>query len=317
MDADPSSSTSKLEEAAALLAPAHEILEKFNYKHKNQHRLSKWWAGFDMLRRHTAKFSRDEIRPALDASTKRDSMMQSRKKQSKRQRIEPRDEDVTAGAVAKAKWMGDYLIPKAYAAITQLAAENQFAHLGLLLLGVLAQVHSAVSLLLPADSSEQELELEAAAEGKEVDMGVVVPRQEQRGLDRSPPASLAAGVSKPPNDLGEAVARDTFDAREQDLARPKLADDYTGAVGTTAVERKRPPKMDTGKRKKDAVATSGLGEPLAGDQSAKSRSADQEKPKHKTKTARKEMDVEPIEKPKKKKKRKKGDEFDDLFSSLM
>ncbi|TLD23297.1 hypothetical protein PspLS_07252 [Pyricularia sp. CBS 133598] len=312
MDLDTSSSTSKLEKAAALLAPAQEILEKFNYKHKNQHRLSKWWAGFDMLRRHTAKFFRDELRPALDALTKRDSMSQSsKKKQSKRQRTEPHDEDVTAGAVAKAKWMGDYLIPKAYTSITQLAADNQFAPLGLLLLGVLSQVHSAVSLLLPVDSAEQEVEVTASAEGKEIDMGVVVPRQEQSGQDRPSPHSQA-GASKSPDDLGEAVMRDSLDAGERDSARPKLAED----VEMTVVERKRPPKKDPSKRKKAVAATSGLGGPSAGDLSAKSRSADEEKPKHKTKTTRKGMDVEPTEKPKKKK-RKKGDEFDDLFSSLM
>ncbi|KAI6353545.1 hypothetical protein MCOR25_008949 [Pyricularia grisea] len=318
MNSGPSSSTSKLEEAAALLAPAQEILEKFNYKHKNQHRLSKWWAGFDMLRRHTAKFSRDEIRPALDALTKRDSMLQSsKKKQSKRQRTELRDEDVTAGAVAKARWMGDYLIPKAYTAITQLAADNQFAHLGLLLLGVLAQVHSAVTLLLPADSTEQEFEVSAAAEDKEIDMGVVIPRQEQGSQDRSSPR-LQAGFSNPLDDLGEAVTRDSSDDRGQDLARPKLADDSMEALETTVVERKRPLKKDTGKRKKDHAFASGLGGPsLAGDLLAKSRLADEEKSRHKTKTARKEMDLELTEKPKKKKKRKKGDEFDDLFSTLM
>ncbi|KAH9438100.1 hypothetical protein MCOR02_001741 [Pyricularia oryzae] len=317
MDTETSSSTSKLAEAAALLVPAQEILEKFNYKHKNQHRLSKWWAGFDMLRRHTAKFYRDELRLALDALTKRSSMPQSsKKKQSKRQRTEPRDEDITAGAVAKAKWMDDYLIPKAYTAITQLAADNQFAPLGLLLLGVLAQVHSAVSLLLPLDSAEQESEVTAAAEGKEIDMGVAVPRQEQSSQDHPSPR-LQAGASKSPDELGEAVTRDSFDARERDSARPKAVDDYMDAVEKSVVGRKPPSKKESGKRRKEFAVTSDLGGPSAGDMSAKSRSADEEKPRRKSKTARTELDVEPTEKPKKKKKRKKGDEFDDLFSSLM
>lgn len=352
MDTETSSSTSKLAEAAALLVPAQEILEKFNYKHKNQHRLSKWWAGFDMLRRHTAKFYRDELRLALDALTKRSSMPQSsKKKQSKRQRTEPRDEDITAGAVAKAKWMDDYLIPKAYtyvfracsyrgpiffdpisrllrvcniadplqkkkSAITQLAADNQFAPLGLLLLGVLAQVHSAVSLLLPLDSAEQESEVTAAAEGKEIDMGVAVPRQEQSSQDHPSPR-LQAGASKSPDELGEAVTRDSFDARERDSARPKAVDDYMDAVEKSVVGRKPPSKKESGKRRKEFAVTSDLGGPSAGDLSAKSRSADEEKPRRKSKTARTELDVEPTEKPKKKKKRKKGDEFDDLFSSLM
>lgn len=181
---------------------------------------------------------------------------------------------------------------------------------------MLAQVHSAVSLLLPLDSAEQESEVTAAAEGKEIDMGVAVPRQEQSSQDHPSPR-LQAGASKSPDELGEAVTRDSFDARERDSARPKAVDDYMDAVEKSVVGRKPPSKKESGKRRKEFAVTSDLGGPSAGDLSAKSRSADEEKPRRKSKTARKEVDVEPTEKPKKKKKRKKGDEFDDLFSSLM
>ncbi len=40
-------------------------------------------------------------------------------------------------------------------AFTQLAADNQYAHLGLALLGALAQVHAAVAPLVPAPSEEE------------------------------------------------------------------------------------------------------------------------------------------------------------------
>lgn len=44
-----------LNTAITSLSPALEILERFHHRNKNQHRLSKWWAQADMLRRHTRK----------------------------------------------------------------------------------------------------------------------------------------------------------------------------------------------------------------------------------------------------------------------
>lgn len=41
------------------LAPALEILDGFHHRNKNQHRLSKWWAQLDMLRRATRKLALD------------------------------------------------------------------------------------------------------------------------------------------------------------------------------------------------------------------------------------------------------------------
>ncbi len=40
-----------------------EILEGFNRRNKNQHRLSKWWAEFNTLRRHLGK-----LRPEVQAN---------------------------------------------------------------------------------------------------------------------------------------------------------------------------------------------------------------------------------------------------------
>ncbi|EAQ89003.1 hypothetical protein CHGG_05622 [Chaetomium globosum CBS 148.51] len=48
--APPPSSTT-LTTTAASLAPALELLERFHHRNKNQHRLAKWWAQADMLRR--------------------------------------------------------------------------------------------------------------------------------------------------------------------------------------------------------------------------------------------------------------------------
>lgn len=52
---DPTLDPAALNAAISSLAPALEILERFHHRNKNQHRLSKWWAQADMLRRHTRK----------------------------------------------------------------------------------------------------------------------------------------------------------------------------------------------------------------------------------------------------------------------
>jgi hypothetical protein len=54
-DLPPILNPATLTAAIASLAPALELLERFHHRNKNQHRLSKWWAQADMLRRHVRK----------------------------------------------------------------------------------------------------------------------------------------------------------------------------------------------------------------------------------------------------------------------
>lgn len=105
----------RLVQARQLLAPAREILDRFNYKHKNQHRLSKWWAAFDTLRRHLAKLEQNEITPAVEALELAARRPAARGFGSKRARDSVVDAAVMPpGVEAKSKWMRDYLIPRAY-----------------------------------------------------------------------------------------------------------------------------------------------------------------------------------------------------------
>lgn len=67
-----------LEQALSRLGPALEILDGFTYRNKNQHRLSKWWAQLDMLRRGTRKLSLD----LQDSVRDRPSQGKKRKKRA-------------------------------------------------------------------------------------------------------------------------------------------------------------------------------------------------------------------------------------------
>ncbi|KLU89386.1 hypothetical protein MAPG_08357 [Magnaporthiopsis poae ATCC 64411] len=267
----------RLVQARHLLAPAREILDRFNYKHKNQHRLSKWWAAFDTLRRHLVKLEQNEIAPAvetLELAARRSAARGSSSKRARDHAVEVAM--MPPGVEAKSEWMRDYLIPKAYFSFTQLAADNQFAHLGLLLLGVLAQVHDLVTLILPPPTKED------GAEGREPAAGSLFAAA-------APPASagetatllMPAAVSTPQDDVGVAVSRD-------DVALAK-GEKQTGPKSGLPGEDK---------------ATKPVNE--------KSLELSMAEPRVKKKARKDDRREE-----KKKKKRKKGDEFDDLFSSLM
>ena len=270
----------RLVQARQLLAPAREILDRFNYKHKNQHRLSKWWAAFDTLRRHLAKLEQNEITPAVEALELAARRPAARGFGSKRARDSVVDAAVMPpGVEAKSKWMRDYLIPRAYFSFTQLAADNQFAHLGLLLLGVLAQVHHLVTLILPLPTKEDAVKgRQPAARSSSAVAAPSLPAAETATL------LLPAAVSTHKDDVGVAVPRDDValakDEKQTGLSREALRDQ----------DRARKPVDDD-----------------------KSPDPSMTEPKVKKK-ARKD---DRREEEKKKRKRKKGDEFDDLFSSLM
>ena len=174
-----------------------------------------------------------------------------------------------------------------FRAFTQLAADNQYAHLGLALLGVLAQVHAAVAPLVPALSGE----------GEEGGDGLL-PSATTGPVVAGPDRDVQGGA-----DLGIAVSRSEVERQPSKAARrPEVKQ---------GLEHRGPEPSET----------------LAEDEPLQERvtvpsSKPEEKPK-KSKKSRDEFDslfdsLEANKPPKKKKKKqKKGDEFDDLFSSLV
>lgn len=76
---------SPLAAAAASLAPALDLLERFHHRNRNQHRLSKWWAQADMLRRHVRKMLR-ELEDALARAERERERERRVKIEAKRER---------------------------------------------------------------------------------------------------------------------------------------------------------------------------------------------------------------------------------------
>jgi len=136
-------------------------------------------------------------------------------------------------------------MPDAYLAFTQLAADNQHAALGLLLIGVQAQIGTALDLVLGGPAHR-----------------------------RGDAAAAAAALTAP------------------DVVRPRPSPDVDLGV---AVSRSELPSRDAGDK-----AARGAGGPSSGGLEV-------------VEATKKEGG----ERKRKTKKRKKGDEFDDLFSSLI
>ncbi|KAM4062226.1 hypothetical protein HRG_009074 [Hirsutella rhossiliensis] len=155
----PSSSRAPAADSLALLLP---ILHAFNHRHRNQHRASHWWASFGLLRRALGRLAHC-LRPHVDATPP------------------------ASGLVARARWLQSHVVPSAYVTFSQLAADNQHAPLGLLLLAVLARTHAVLAHLLPFDTppalslsapTQPSMLAPSAAEPSAADHGVVVSRRE-------------------------------------------------------------------------------------------------------------------------------------------
>ncbi|PON21698.1 hypothetical protein TGAM01_v209436 [Trichoderma gamsii] len=164
---------------AASFSPLLPILNAFNHRHHNQHRLAHWWPVFRSLRR-TIRNLIDDLSPSASLSA----------------RPTPRRETIPPRAI----WLNKHFIPRAYVyvhlysppnaninlpnliqhrAFSQLAADNQHAPLGLLLLAILARIHTALS-PLSNDSSipNPQPKTNRANDLANQDKGVAIARQE-------------------------------------------------------------------------------------------------------------------------------------------
>jgi ribonuclease MRP protein subunit RMP1 len=101
------SNPSPIQPSLDLLSPALGILDLFAHRNKNQHRLSKWWAQFDMLRRGARKLLAD-MQACLESQAK----LASSKKKKKSQ--QERDDALRRRMETRARYMEEHVLPRAY-----------------------------------------------------------------------------------------------------------------------------------------------------------------------------------------------------------
>ncbi|KAJ4260708.1 RNase MRP subunit [Fusarium torreyae] len=214
---DPALLTSTNESLATLLP----ILNGFAHRHKNQHSSSHWWSSFSLLRR-AARNLADDLASRTPTASKTKSGDAKRDNHP---------------ALARAKWMKRHVVPRAFVTFSQLAADNQHAPLGLLLLSVLARINTLLSHLVPAEYSH---ETSTPAIAK--------PEYSQTDLPSAPHTS-ATGVEASSSgvDMGVAISRDELVSSRKTKMKPLLKSEMRLKEATSKERKPRVLHTDTHK----------------------------------------------------------------------
>ncbi|KAH7193429.1 uncharacterized protein B0J16DRAFT_412022 [Fusarium flagelliforme] len=192
--------TALLTSTSQSLAPNLTILNAFAHRHKNQHSRTHWWPSFSILRRASQKLSQDLV---------------SRPKKTKSSNAK-RDNHP---ALVRAKWMMRHVIPSAFFTLSQLAADNQHAPLGLLLLSVLARINTLLSHLVPPEHDHDH---------ESVSTTVVKSASSGPGkLDslNSTTQTIAPEAPGSETDMGVAVSREELLSSQKNINKPKSKSD--------------------------------------------------------------------------------------------
>ncbi|KAI0840623.1 hypothetical protein F5Y06DRAFT_263192 [Hypoxylon sp. FL0890] len=236
---DFTNTTNEYEEALDRLQPLQPILRGFNHRNKNQHRHAAWWGPFGMLRRHVDKLVDELVDSAAAAAAAAKSKNKKRKRDNDDGRAEKKARD-------HLKWLRDVLVPKCYLSFSQLTADNQFATLGVVLLGALAQVNAACVRLIgeAAPEVEEQSRLSSTSEHAS-NMGATDYRDGPLGI---------SGVQG-----GRVISRDEV-ARAEKLRRKDIQSKERGQSGkdeshdddATSIEKQQK-ASSKGKAKMDDV----------------------------------------------------------------
>lgn len=170
---------------------------------------------------------------------------------------------------------------------SQLAADNQFAVLGIVLVGVLASVHGACVHLVGDAESPTAAEAEVKRAVPVIAESAAAGRREEGTTTKSSSRHPGLGIVEEAVDLGQVVSREEVAAA--------VAARTHDEPGEQPLKRKKGEEVDQPAAKKK-ISTEGT-KVTTGQRIEKPGKIAAEK--------------------KKKKKKSKGDEFDSLFSSLM
>ncbi|KAL4725594.1 Ribonuclease MRP protein subunit rmp1 [Fusarium chlamydosporum] len=174
--------TALLTSTSEALAPLLPILDGFAHRHKNQHSSTHWWPSFSLLRRALRNLAQDLV---------------SRPKKTKSASNAKRD---THPALVRAKWMMRHVVPDAFVTFSQLAADNQHAPLGLLLLSVLARTNTLLSHLVPSEHNHESLPMTVEK--------LITSGSDTHGQLNSTTQSIAAEAPDTETDMGVVISRE-------------------------------------------------------------------------------------------------------------
>ncbi|KAI0537354.1 hypothetical protein GGR58DRAFT_352259 [Xylaria digitata] len=349
-------------QALCRLEPLQPVLAGLVHRNRNQHRRAAWWRYFGMLRRNCAKLVEDLI--SADAAARKNAARAAKAakvKGKKRRREElaaadlgtgiggkdvvsvqgtEADVETNANVARRAPWLRDVLVPKCYLAFSQLTADNQFAPLGVVLLGILAQIQAACDIVAPrpaapAASSPFSQDVIAADKSQLPSVENTTMDPEDGNLSALAPKSKAsesqtsregkAEIRSEKGGGGRTISREDVEraaelhkkGTETGTVKAKNRDAARIAALTTDRARSSTPSKTPEVRASTPSSSKGQMYPTQerGEDNELARPAKKMKAAPGTEQRGKGTTSDDKNK-KKKKKTKKGDEFDDLFKDL-
>ncbi|KAJ6264766.1 hypothetical protein Dda_0918 [Drechslerella dactyloides] len=175
---------------AAILEHERNLLHLHLYKARNQHRTSLWFKHLRILKRAVERlllhlqtaFPDDPTDESTDDSDDDDGDEHLRDQLAA---------DATFAALLSR--LQDTVIPASYAAFTHLTTSTQYAGLGMVLLGCLARIHSALEPFTRTDDRH----------------AVALHRTEEIPLQQPVDEPTSQGDEEAQEDLGELISRDS------------------------------------------------------------------------------------------------------------
>jgi ribonuclease MRP protein subunit RMP1 len=196
------------------LANLSKILHLLHHRSKNQHRRSIWYRHFNTMRRHLQHLQ-DEVSPDLPPA-----WPPSRKRKRK--------EECEVRADQRMQLWADVLVPKWFAAFSQIVADKRFAALGLVLLAALGRMCKITGVLERIEEGADEDVRLALAKFADGEGGRAL-----RGFDAH--VNEMEEVGEESDDVGTVVAR-----VEDEESAEFMVDAGDGAPKTGLHERASP-----------------------------------------------------------------------------
>ncbi|QSZ37862.1 hypothetical protein DSL72_008962 [Monilinia vaccinii-corymbosi] len=141
-----------------------QLLHLTHHRNKNQHRLSKWYVAFGMLRRQVSRLSSVVPEYVIESQSR------GKLKGKARERKEREERELQS----LVRFLGEEVVPGCYLAFSQLVADNQYATLGLMLMGCLARLYrilGALRVLTPEEIAEKAGAVKETAKVDEPEIG--------------------------------------------------------------------------------------------------------------------------------------------------
>ncbi|OCT55034.1 hypothetical protein CLCR_02977 [Cladophialophora carrionii] len=228
------------------LSFAKNLLDKIWVRNKNQHRTQPWWRTLSSLRKATSRLTalEDEERRLKSESRLLGSHSRGH---HVRKRFE-RESQLRTEKEAWVQWVREVLLPKAYIGFSSLVGDTQFANLGVVLVGVLADIVSVTP--APARGSGDRLGGTKITESQ--NLREAVATGEARRLEATslrvtgPHSGELIERQYDSDDVGEIVERNTSedDAKKRQNIRSDKKEEVTNTPSDGGHLRRASPTAD-------------------------------------------------------------------------